>query len=241
MGRGDQSGGGPELGLGAPPVLDWQGGAPRARRFDDPYFSLEGGLAETAHVFHAGNDLPRRLRPGFEIAELGFGTGLNALATALLWQKAGVEGPGHFTSFEAYPMTAADIARALAPFPELAPLLADFLPAWAGGARVIPLGPLVLTVEIGDARALLPRWAGRAEAWFLDGFSPAKNPELWGADLLAEVAAHTAPGGTFATYSAAGHVRAALQAAGFTVERRPGFGRKKHMSCGWLAPEGAAP
>ena len=86
---------------------------------------------------------------------------------------------------------------------------------------------------VGDARDTLPAWQGRADAWFLDGFSPAKNPELWGADLLAQVAAHTAPGGSFATYTAAGHVRRALQAAGFQVERQPGHGRKRHMTAGW--------
>ncbi|MBL9056364.1 MAG: tRNA (5-methylaminomethyl-2-thiouridine)(34)-methyltransferase MnmD, partial [Rhodobacteraceae bacterium] len=84
----------------------------------------------------------------------------------------------------------------------------------------------------GDARDTLPRWQGRADAWFLDGFSPAKNPELWSADLMAEVARHTAPGGTFATYTAAGHVRRALTDAGFAVTRQPGHGRKRHMTTG---------
>jgi len=87
---------------------------------------------------------------------------------------------------------------------------------------------------VGDAGVTLPAWDGVAEAWFLDGFSPAKNPELWSDDLMAEVAAHTAPGGTFATYTAAGHVRRALEAAGFAVERRAGHGRKRHMTAGVL-------
>jgi tRNA U34 5-methylaminomethyl-2-thiouridine-forming methyltransferase MnmC len=90
-------------------------------------------------------------------------------------------------------------------------------------------------VVVGDARQTLPAWAGRADAWFLDGFSPAKNPELWGDDLLVDVARHTAPGGTFATYTAAGFVRRGLQAAGFQVERCAGFGRKRHMSRGILS------
>ena len=85
---------------------------------------------------------------------------------------------------------------------------------------------------IGDARETLPAWGGRADAWFLDGFSPAKNPELWCDALMEQVARHTAAGGTFATYTAAGHVRRALAAAGFTVERRAGHGRKRHMSVG---------
>jgi len=87
----------------------------------------------------------------------------------------------------------------------------------------------------GDARLTLPDWAGRADAWFLDGFSPAKNPELWEPGLLAEVARHTAPGGSFATYTAAGAVRRSLAEAGFTVDRAGGFGAKRHMSRGVLA------
>jgi tRNA U34 5-methylaminomethyl-2-thiouridine-forming methyltransferase MnmC len=88
-------------------------------------------------------------------------------------------------------------------------------------------------VVIGDARETLPAWGGLADAWFLDGFSPAKNPELWSEALMAQVAQHTAAGGTFATYTAAGHVRRALAAAGFTVERQAGHGRKRHMTVGW--------
>ena len=87
---------------------------------------------------------------------------------------------------------------------------------------------------VGDARVTLPDWSDRADAWFLDGFSPAKNPELWSEDLMAEVARHTAPGGTFATYTAAGFVRRGLQAAGFQVERAKGYGHKRHMSRGAL-------
>jgi tRNA U34 5-methylaminomethyl-2-thiouridine-forming methyltransferase MnmC len=86
-------------------------------------------------------------------------------------------------------------------------------------------------MDVGDA---LAAWNGMADAWFLDGFSPAKNPELWSGTLLAEVARHTAPGGTFATYTAAGHVRRALEGAGFAVSRQPGFGRKRHMTTGLL-------
>ncbi len=213
------------------PVTWRDGGVPVSTRFDDPYFSLEGGLEETAHVFLAGNDLPARLRPGFQVAELGFGTGLNMLALARLWP-----GPGEirFTSFEAFEMRTEDIATALRAFPALEGLARPYLAAWAEGARRFRVGGVAVEVIVGDARKTLPRWPGRAEAWFLDGFAPARNPELWAPELMAEVAAHTAPGGTFATYSAAGHVRRALAAAGFAVARRPGFGRKRHMSVGRL-------
>lgn len=211
--------------------LDWRDGAvPVSRRFEDPYFSLNGGLAETRHVFLAGNDLPGRLRPGFHVAELGFGTGLNLLALA---QVASV--PIRFTSFEAYPMTGDDLTRAHAAFPELAALGAQLRAGWP--ARRFRVGQVEAEVIIADARSALPDWSGRADAWFLDGFSPARNPELWGADLMAEVARHTVPGGSFATYTAAGHVRRALGAAGFVVERAQGFAGKRHMSRGQLAPD----
>lgn len=216
--------------------LEWRDGAiPVSTRFDDPYFSLAGGLAETRHVFLAGNDLPARFRSGFHIAELGFGTGLNMLAALIAWRESGTEGPLRFTSFEAYPMAALDIARALTAFPEAAAVAAPFLSQWAEGRTRIALDGLELEIVLGDAGETLPAWQGRADAWFLDGFSPAKNPDLWTDDLMADVARHTARGGTFATYSAAGGIRRALGAAGFTVERRAGFGTKRHMTAGKLS------
>lgn len=212
-----------------------EGGVPVSELFDDPYFSIRDGLAETRHVFLDGNGLPDRFRDGFHIAELGFGTGLNMLATALAWKAAGVPGRLQFSSFEAFPMTAGDIEQALTAFPEVAGLAAPFIAQWATGARRIDLPGMTATIILGDARQTLPAWQGQADAWFLDGFSPAKNPELWSEGLMAAVAGHTADGGTFATYTAAGFVRRGLQAAGFRVERRPGHAGKRHMSRGWLA------
>jgi len=223
----------PNLALNLAPQLDWRDETiPVSRAFDDPYFSLAGGLDETRHVFLTGNHLPERFRDGFHIAELGFGTGLNLLATLLAH-----EGEGHldYTSFEAFPMTSEDIARALSAFPETATVAGSFLDQWAVGSRTLRFPGLTARIIIGDARDTLATWTGKADAWFLDGFSPAKNPELWSTDLMHEVARHTAPGGTFATYTAAGHVRRALAEAGFTVTRTPGFGRKRHMSQGTFA------
>lgn len=214
--------------------LQWRDGhVPVSTRFDDPYFSLENGLAETRHVFLDGNDLPDRFRQGFHIAELGFGTGLNMLAAWSAWEQAGHPSPLRFTSFEAFPMTPAEMARALDAFPELSDWSKRFLAVWTGSGAC-DLGTLRLTVVTGDARRSLPTWPGRADAWFLDGFSPARNPELWGEALLEEVARHTAPGGTVATYTAAGFVRRGLDQAGFAVGRTPGYGRKRHMSRGRL-------
>lgn len=215
---------------GQPPDLDWTDrGVPVSRRFDDPYFSLENGLAETRHVFLAGNGLPGRFRPGFHIAELGFGTGLNFLTAWAAWRDSGTEGPLRFTSFEAFPMARGQMAAALSAFPDLGDLSAQLVAAWQGAGR-IALPGADLTVIAGDARVTLPAWDGAADAWFLDGFSPAKNPEMWGADLMAQVAGHMAPGTTLATYTAAGFVRRALAEAGLAVTRRPGYGRKRHMT-----------
>ncbi|MEJ6403030.1 tRNA (5-methylaminomethyl-2-thiouridine)(34)-methyltransferase MnmD [Yoonia sp. 2307UL14-13] len=211
--------------------LDWRDGVPIATAFDDPYYSLDDGLAETRHVFLAGNDLPARFAGDFHIAELGFGTGLNFLVTWAAWNEAGRPGALRFTSFEAFPMDEGDMRDALGHFTELAPYAETFLAHWAPGQRdvTLPDGP-TLDVIIGDARETLPAWEGQADAWFLDGFSPAKNPELWNSTLLQSVGQNTKPGGTAATYSAAGHVRRSLTEAGFTVARTPGYGRKRHMT-----------
>ena len=216
--------------------LEWRAGAvPVSLQFDDPYFSLENGLAETEHVFLAGNDLPARFRDGFHVGELGFGTGLNFLTTWAAWRACGAGGTLHFTSFEAFPMAPADMATALTAFPALAGLAMQLLNAMQKGAGVCTFEDAQLTVISGDARQMVPYWSERADAWYLDGFSPAKNPELWGRDLLRAVAGHTAPGGTAATYTAAGFVRRGLQDAGFHVTRAPGFGRKRHMARAVLA------
>ncbi len=220
--------------------LEWRDGiVPVSTRFDDPYFSLADGLAETRHVFLAGNGLPDRLRDGFHVAELGFGTGLNLLALMMAWQGMGAPGVVRFTSFEAFPMAAEDMARALEAFPEARAVAGPMLEQWEAGARRLVLPGVEAEVIIGDAREALPVWGGVADAWFLDGFSPAKNPELWSEELMRAVAGHTAEGGTFATYTAAGHVRRALAEAGFTVERRPGHGRKRHMTVGVMAGDAA--
>ena len=218
-------------------ALTWRDDViPVSTRFDDPYFSLSGGLAETRHVFLGGNNLPARFQPGFHVAELGFGTGLNLLATLIAWRAAGAGGVLHYTTFEAYPMTAADMARALAAFPDASAVAGPMLDQWAAGKTEITLPDLNAQVVIGDAGVTLSAWNGAADAWYLDGFSPAKNPELWADALIRDVALHTKPGGTFATYTAAGHVRRKLADAGFMVERRAGFGAKRHMSAGVLMP-----
>ncbi len=209
--------------------ISWrEGEVPVSDRFDDPYYSLQDGLEETRHTFLAGNGLPERFRDGFHVAELGFGTGLNLLATLRLWRESGQQGTLRFTTFEAFPMAPADMARAQAAFPEIADLAEEMAPHL--GAIEFTLPGLQFQMITGDARLTLPAWAGAADAWFLNGFAPARNPEMWEAGLMQAVHDHTAPGGSAATYTAAGHVRRSLAEAGFAVDRIPGFGRKRHMT-----------
>ncbi|MEP2027398.1 MAG: tRNA (5-methylaminomethyl-2-thiouridine)(34)-methyltransferase MnmD [Paracoccaceae bacterium] len=217
--------------------IEWRAGqVPVSTQFDDPYFSLENGLEETRHVFLQGSDLPARFRDGFHIAELGFGTGLNFFATCQSWTESKLQGHLFYTSFEAFPMTTNDMSKALNAFPELSGTAAALIANWNGKSGPQQVAQHIsLNLVVGDARNTLPKWCGQADAWFLDGFSPAKNPELWEPSLMCAVADHTAPGGTVATYTAAGSVRRGLEEAGFAVTRSKGYGRKRHMTQAVLA------
>ena len=216
------------------PELRWEDGVPVSSRFEDPYYARSDGLAESRHVFLEGNKLHERFRgaKAFHIAELGFGTGLNFLAALALWRELAAPGAIlSFTSFELYPLDPDAMSKALARWPELGPLTDEVI-AHMRGRTLMP--DVRLEVNLGDAREALPQSILRADAWFLDGFAPARNPEMWSEDLLATVTRKTRPGGTFATYTAAGHVRRSLQAAGFTVRKVPGFGTKREMMVGQI-------
>lgn len=218
-------------------ALEWtEDGAPLSSHFGDVYFSREDGLAETRAVFLDGCGLPQAWagRPHFVIGELGLGTGLNQLALLDLWRRSRAEGASlRLFSVEAYPMTAAEAARALSAWPELADMAEVFLAAWPrawtpGFHRLdLPEFGAVLDVAIGDAAWALKQWSGSAEAWLLDGFSPALNPGMWSGTVLDGVAARSAPGARLATFTVAGAVRRGLSERGFSVEKKPGFGRKR--------------
>ncbi|MFT5508148.1 MAG: tRNA U34 5-methylaminomethyl-2-thiouridine-forming methyltransferase MnmC [Hyphomicrobiaceae bacterium] len=222
-------------------AISWnEGDTPVSIQFDDPYFAREGGRAETRHVFLAANDLPTRWQSQeqFTIAELGFGTGLNFFETLATWQRE----PGNcrhlrFVTFERYPMASDDLARALAPWPDLTENVNHLLEHWpppnGTACHIIPFAGASLEIHLGDANQTVTEWNGSADAWYLDGFSPAKNPDLWSAELMAQVYGHTAPQGTFATYTAAGWVRRNLANAGFNVSKITGFGRKRHSLAGY--------
>ena len=221
-------------------ALDWhEGDMPYSRAFDDHFYCRNDGRLECGHVFLAGNDLPRRWqrKEPFLIAELGFGTGLNLCETWRQWSETAPEGARlHFTSFERFPMARGDIDRALSHWPEIDRERTTLTARWPEtptGRVDIDLAPGVrLTVVCGAALDSLDAEETPFHAWYLDGFAPSRNPDMWSAELMARAYRLTVPGGRFATYAAAGFVRRNLAGAGFVVERRPGFAGKREMLCG---------
>ena len=219
--------------------LAFRDGVPFAASFDDGYYNADDGLAESRHVFIGGNGLPARMRESHHltIAETGFGTGLNLLAVmAELNGHAGLHPDLRvdYVSFEGFPLTAEELAQAHAPFTavatEAAALRAALPPRWPG-YHLVQLcgGRLTLHLHYGEIGTLLPSLDFMADCWFLDGFAPARNPSMWTTDNMSHVGRLTRPGGTFASFTAAGDVRRSLEAAGFSVERVPGYGRKRQM------------
>jgi tRNA U34 5-methylaminomethyl-2-thiouridine-forming methyltransferase MnmC len=222
--------------------IEWHDGdMPYSPHFGDHFYTRGDGRMECDHVFIGGNDLKSRLASGgrFTIAETGFGTGLNFAETWRQWKQiAPADAQLEFTSFERYPMTSGDIGRALAAWPEIAGETRALTDAWpkhrGAGDIALSFGAVSLTVVVGPADEGIGRWEGQTDAWYLDGFAPSRNPDMWSAELMVAVAAHTRPGGTFATYTSAGWIRRNLAAAGFMVEKRPGFAGKREMSRGRL-------
>jgi tRNA 5-methylaminomethyl-2-thiouridine biosynthesis bifunctional protein len=227
--------------------LAWQDGQPFSETFGDVYFSRDSGLEETRHVFLQNNQLPQRFaalaaNQVFTIGETGFGTGLNFLCA---WQCFREHAPAaarlNFVSVEKYPLQPDDLCRALALWPELTELTSQlcqqYTPLPAGSHRFhFDAGRISLTLIIGDALDALPLMDARIDAWFLDGFSPSKNPDMWSPALFNAMAGLSAPG---ATFTCAGFVRRGLKAAGFEVTKTAGFGSKREMSRGTLATAAA--
>ena len=215
-------------------------GTPYSPAYDDVYHSSVGGPAQAAHVFLGGNGLPARW-PGltrFTILETGFGLGTNFLATWRAWR----DDPSrpaklHYVAIEKHPFSVEDLARLHARHPGLAALAAELCAAWPmlvpGMHRLeFDSGRVVLTLYFEDVAVALPQLRLAADAIYLDGFAPAKNPDMWAAPLLKALARLAAANATFATYTAATAVRDGLAAAGFAVEKRDGFATKRDMLCG---------
>ncbi|WP_395644942.1 FAD-dependent 5-carboxymethylaminomethyl-2-thiouridine(34) oxidoreductase MnmC [Terricaulis sp.] len=235
------------------PTLAWSDqGVPRASAFDDVYFSREGGLAESDAVFLAGCGLPEawRDKDRFRICELGFGSGLNVLAAWRAWRRTRKPHAYlHIYSIEAFPLAKADAARALAAFPEVADLSAALLARWPVRAFApqrlwFDDDGFALTLLTGEAAQVLSQMEGTFDAWFLDGFAPARNDAMWSEEIFRDVARLSAPGARVATFTVAGHVRRGLERVGFAIERKPGFGSKRERleaTLGPAAPSSATP
>lgn len=219
------------------PEIEWrEDGTPVARAFGDVYFSAQDGLAETRAVFLKGCGLPEAWagRAQFTVAETGFGTGLNFLALWQLWRehRPNPQARLSFVSFEAFPLKAEDAARAFGAWPELQPLADQLLARWPGPVRGVrhlsfEADGIELLLHLGDIAQTLPESRFRADAWFLDGFSPAKNSGMWAGDIFPLIAARSAPGARAATFTVAGDVRRGLAEAGFEVRKAEGHGRKR--------------
>ncbi len=219
-----------------PTPVQWRAdGAPQSALYGDVYFSSDDGLAESRAVYLNGCGLPQGWagRSSFTVAELGFGTGLNIAALLTLWRETRPSGGHlHIFSVEAHLMPRDDAARALARWPSIAPAAQALLTAWPPATPLfhrfdLPDFDATLDLAVMDAAQALALWNGRADAWLLDGFSPALNPAMWSPELMLAVAERSAPGARAATFTVAGSVRQALADAGFAVERCPGFGRKR--------------
>jgi len=234
--------------LPAPPV---------SKQFDDVYFSAAGGLAEVHHVFHQGNYLPSRFLEAqqngqtFTIGELGFGTGLACGATMLLWDgmlNRGCKVTNNasnlvYVSLERYPLNWPEIEQALKPWPQVLQKLQPWATSYQQAIETykskqksawltLTTTGISLQLGLGDVSELLPQYPSNINAWFLDGFTPAKNPAMWQADILRLIGEKTAPAGTLATFTAASQVRRDLINAGFSMQKVKGFSHKREMLIG---------
>ncbi|XDD49718.1 bifunctional tRNA (5-methylaminomethyl-2-thiouridine)(34)-methyltransferase MnmD/FAD-dependent 5-carboxymethylaminomethyl-2-thiouridine(34) oxidoreductase MnmC [Leptospira sp. WS92.C1] len=224
-------------------MLSWKENlTPISDEFGDIYFSPENGLEETKHVFIKGNDLITRwenLGPqsSFSILELGFGTGLNFLTTWKEYSKFQERFRLHYISIEKFPLSKEEISKAMSVFPELNEFKNEFLKSYQDlipGMNYFRFqeGKIHLTLFLGDVKDALCEISGKVDAIYLDGFAPSKNPEMWEEFVFQNIRNVAKPGTTVSTFTVARMVRDSLTSAGFTLEKKPGFGRKREMLTG---------
>jgi tRNA 5-methylaminomethyl-2-thiouridine biosynthesis bifunctional protein len=217
-----------------PARLDFRDGTPYSQSFGDVYHSADGGIAQAEYVFLRGNGLPERWarRERFVILETGFGFGLNFLATWRTWKRDPARCRRlHYVSIEKHPFALDDLRVLHERYPELAQeakALHAHWPLLVSGGHRLEFGDVALTLFFGDV-AIVRDLRLAADAVYLDGFAPAKNPDMWTHQVMRAVSRVTASGATLATWSVAGGVRDALEATGFAVEKRAGFGGKREM------------
>lgn len=229
--------------------IKWLNNTPYSIEFNDVYFSTDDGLDETNYVFIQQNQLESRFQSlqsaQFCIIETGFGTGLNFLVASQLWlTHAPPHAQLHFVSLEKYPLQITDLARAHALWPQFSAISTDLLQQYETlktGTNYFSIagGRIQLRLQVDDIALALPQLTQKADAWFLDGFAPAKNSDMWSAEVLAEIARLSQLDTTFATFTSAGLVRRGLQAIGFKVEKLSGFGKKREMLHGTFLGESA--
>lgn len=219
--------------------IKWINNQPYSIDFNDIYFNSEDGLEETEYVFVEHNQLKQRFaaleNSTFTIVETGFGTGLNFLAVAAHWLVlAPPNAILHYISIEKYPLKLEDLRRALAAWPQFAKISDEFLQHYAnlkaGNNQISMAGRRIdINLQVGDVLDILPQIQNKADAWFLDGFAPAKNAAMWSSEVFAHMARLSKSNTTFATFTSASDVRRGLDNAGFKVEKHAGFGKKREM------------
>lgn len=216
-------------------MLVWQDElTPKSQLYDDIYFSPQDGLSESRAVFVEGIGAPDvwRGKNEFTICELGFGTGLNFLTTLEEWRAN--RKPGqilHYIATELYPLSKNDIGKAIY-WSELNDLKASFLEQYPLRQFELEDGAVKFTLQCGDSAEMLGKIESKIDAWYLDGFAPQKNPDMWSEAIFLQMARLSEPGAKMATFTAAGFVRRGLMAVGFDIHKRPGYGKKREMLSG---------
>ncbi len=224
--------------------LEWRDGQPYSPEFDDVYFSADNGIAETEHVFIRHNQLVERFaqntRDYFTIAETGFGSGLNFLVAVKHWLELSQPHQClHFYSLESTPFTRDDLIRAQHSWPELKDIAGRLQQQYSVASYGFHRfdffnGRVKLVLMLGEAETMLVQMQAKVDAWFLDGFAPGCNPDMWNDRVFSHIQRLSREAATLSTYTAAGFVRRGLIEKGFAIEKVSGTGKKRHMLAGRL-------